>query len=101
MKVRFQIFKNRMVVSNGIQEVEVRSSAPFSTERLLVGNFDSAWACAETAEKKLSIKGWFKNKPTVVVEPKEMIEGGLCQVEERVLMELACAFNPRATVINV
>ncbi|BFM13636.1 hypothetical protein R50072_37890 [Simiduia litorea] len=99
MEVKLQIFKNRIVVSHGDEEVSIVSDEPFSTQRLLVGNFDAAWACVSEAEKKLSIKGIFKPKPKVVVEPKELVEGGISQIEDRVFRELSMALNPKSVEI--
>ena len=99
MEVKLLIFVNRIVVSNGTKEVSINSSEPFSTQRLLVGNFDAAWKCVEEAEKKLSIKGLFKRKPKVIVVPKELIEGGISQIEDRVFRELSLGFNPSSVEI--
>ena len=99
MEVKLQIFKNRILVSNGIKEISISADEPFSTQRLLVGNFESAWKCVEKAEKELSIKGLFKKKPKVIVVPKELIEGGVSQVEDRVFRELSMALNPSSVEI--
>ena len=100
MEVKLKIYRNRIELSNGSEVVSVNSKEAFSTHRLLVGNFDAAWNCLVSAEKKLSIKGLFKKKPKVVVEPKEIIEGGISQVEDRIFRELSMALNPKSVEIR-
>ncbi|QKX17754.1 hypothetical protein [Microbulbifer sp. YPW1] len=100
MEVKLKIYRNKIELSNGSKIVSESSKEAFSTQRLLVANFDAAWNCLVTAEKKLSIKGLFKRKPKVVVEPKELIEGGISQVEDRIFRELSMALNPKSVEIR-
>ena len=100
MEVKLKIYRNKIELSNGSGVVSESSKEAFSTQRLLVGNFEAAWNCLVAAEKKLSIKGLFKRKPKVVVEPKELIEGGISQVEDRIFRELSMALNPKSVEIR-
>lgn len=101
MEVQLRIYNNSITVVKGDEQTTVMASEPFSTDRLLVGNFDSAWKCVEQAAKELKIIGFLKRKSKVVVEPKELIEGGVSQVEARVFRELALALNPKNVEISV
>ncbi len=101
MDVTLKIYKNKIELSNGSKVVSETSLEPFSTQRLLVGNFEAAWNCVASAEKKLSVKGFFKRKTKVVVEPKELVEGGISQVEDRIFRELSMALNPKSVEIRV
>lgn len=74
-------------IESGI-EVTVKSEAPFTTERMLIGEYLNAEKTLKAALKQVA-KSWLLLPPHVVIQPLEMIEGGLCQVEDRVLRELA------------
>ena len=101
MEVKLKIYINKIELSIGSKVISESPTEPFTTQRLLVGNFDTAWRCIISAEKQLSIKGLFKRKPKVIVEPKEMVEGGISQVEERIFQELALALNPKSVEVQV
>jgi len=82
--------------------VHVESSAtPFSTQRLLVGNFASAEACLTKAINAVSkqLKKRQFLAPRVLMHPREMVEGGLSEVEERVLRELGLSAGARRVEI--
>ena len=62
----------------------------FTTKRLLVGDFSAAQDCLSKAIKRLAPKKLFTRKTAaVVMNPMEMYKGGLSEVEERILNELA------------
>ena len=65
------------------------ASPPFTTQRLLVGEFTTAESLLKRALKEVSTRGFLSAAPHVLIQPLEMIEGGLSEVEERVLRELA------------
>lgn len=86
-----RIYPNKIVIRDVKRDVEIsrQSTSPFSSNRLLVGNFTAAdellrGLIAEIAPKKL-----LKLPHKAVIHPKEMVEGGLSQVEERLFIELA------------
>jgi len=56
---------------------------------LLVGDFTTAESLLKRALKEVSTRGFLSAAPYVLIQPLEMIEGGLSEVEERVLRELA------------
>ena len=60
-------------------------SLAYSHPRALVGNFTNAELLIKSLTKKM---GGF-TAPSIVVHPLERIEGGLTQIEERAIQELA------------
>lgn len=77
----------------------VKSALPFSTDRLAIGNFKQA---EETLRKSLTSvypNSIFKVSPIVVMHQLYLAEGGLCEVEERVLRELALGAGARQVYI--
>jgi len=84
-----RIYENRVHIRNtdDRNEIELTASSPFSTERLLVGNFSVAQTLLKKGLKIVMGKQFFA--PAILMHPMEKIEGGLSQVEERVLKDLA------------
>jgi rod shape-determining protein MreB len=72
---------------------------PFSHPRALLGNFTVAEALLKKGFKEVVGKSWFALAPQMLVHPMEMIEGGLTQIEERALTELALGAGARSVVI--
>lgn len=92
-RIYVQVYRDRIVardINLGIS-VEGRPEAPYSTERNLVGKFTSARGLLKSLFRNLGIFGWFKIRPIVLMHAMERSEGGLSEVEERVLLELADA----------
>jgi hypothetical protein len=71
------------------KEVVVSSQEPFTTRRLLIGEFLSAEATLREGMARLRPGPVFLSDPVVVIHPLEMTEGGISAVEHRVLMEVA------------
>ncbi len=67
----------------------VMATEPFTTKRLLVGHFSNADKTLKEGIVKISKKKTFNPRPIVIIHPMNMVEGGLSQIEERVLLELA------------
>ena len=87
VKVRKNRFSLRHIENK--RDIELSANSSFSTNRLLIGEF-------EIAEKLLKdgIKKFYKTKsinpsPRILMHPLEMLEDGLSQVEARVLREVA------------
>lgn len=101
MSVKVEIYRNKFVVwANGSSKTLLPAS-DFSTTRLLVGNFLEAEKCLSTGFKEMKIMPYFRFlRPAVHMYPKEMSEGGLCGVEERVLYELAACTGARKIEIH-
>jgi len=99
VKVSKNQFRVRHVVDK--REVTVSAAEPFTTERLLVGNFSTAEKHLKEGVEKVHGGRWFSSSPVIVIHPLEMIEGGLSQVEERVLKELASGAGARKVIVWV
>ena len=72
---------------------------PFTTQRLLVGRFDVAQHALRKALRELAGGGLLALAPAVVMHPLEMIEGGLSQVEERIMREMAIGAGARKVAV--
>ena len=69
-----------------------RSLQGFSSECLLIGNFTEAEATLVKAVKELQKPGLFQTPPDfVLLHPLEIISGGINEVEDRVLRDLAAS----------
>lgn len=75
------------------------STKGFTTKRLLVGEFSPAQECLKEGFKKLHEGRWFAPSPAVLIQPMEMIEDGLSEVEERALKELATGAGAREAIV--
>lgn len=74
---------------------------PFTTKRLLIGEFTIAEKYLKRAIKKIDEGKWFSASPVVIIHPMEMIEGGLSQIEERAMVELAAGAGARKVMVWV
>jgi hypothetical protein len=72
---------------------------PFTTNRLLIGEFTTAEKHLSAVIKKVHKGKWFSTSPVIVVHPMEMVDGGLSQIEERVFKELAAGAGARKVVL--
>lgn len=90
--VYVQVYKNKFVVracDGSNRSVTAIPETPFTTCRLLVGDFLPAENTLQSAVKQLQGKGLHIKTPAIVMHPMEMLEGGLCMVEEKLFRELA------------
>jgi len=99
--VYVKVYKNKFSVKDVIKNNEVTLSAvdPFTTSRLLVGEFVHAENVLKAALKKVTGGKWLTSTPIIVIQPMAMFEGGLSSVEERVLKELAFGAGGRKVVV--
>ena len=74
---------------------EVRPARQVSTSRMLIGDFTTADKTLKELVSKVAKRGLFSVSPEVLIQPMEMNEGGLSQVEERLLPELAYGSGAR------
>lgn len=81
--------------------ISANALKPFTTTRLLVGQFNEADELLKNAFKRLYKPRWFSPKPMVIIQPMEKTDGGLSQVEERVFLELAAGVGARRSVVWV
>jgi hypothetical protein len=102
--VYLKVYENRFVLKlleEDSKPITIAPSAPFSTARLLVGQFNAAEQALKLAFKAMFAGRWFAPSPVVVIQPMEKIDGGLAEVEERALRELALAAGARRAIVWV
>lgn len=86
-----KVGKNRIEaknLSNSSQWITAIPETPFTTHRLLVGQFSAAEPLLTKLVKQLTPKGLLKKSARMVLHPVVMVDGGLCEVEERIFTEL-------------
>lgn len=101
--VYVKVFPNRFEIKHiesGNLQMEV-SGEPFTTERLLVGNFTAASDALKRGMKRLYQKKVFAPSLVVVIQPMQKTEKGLSEVEERVFRELAADAGARKVFVWV
>ena len=101
--VTVRVYANRFELRNidTGKTVSVAAIKPFTTTRLLVGQFTEAERALKQGIKRLQAGGWFSRSPVMLILPMEKTEGGLSQVEERVLQELALGAGARRALVWV
>lgn len=71
------------------REASQIATEPFTTRRLLVGEYDPAVRALHAAMESVRFGHKYFAAPKVVIHPLAMSEGGLSAVEERILLEVA------------
>ncbi len=100
--VYVKVYENRFVLKkleDAARPTTIISSEPFTTERLLVGQFAVAERTLKQGLKELFSQRWFSPSPVIVMHPLDKVEGGLSEVEDRVFRELAMAAGARKVVV--
>lgn len=97
VRVRKDHFQVRHLES-GVEKLAV-SPQPFTTTRCLIGQFGPAQALLKATLKPLVKGGFLALAPRLVIHPVEMAEGGLSEVEERVLREVALGAGAAKAVV--
>lgn len=87
VRVRRNQFQVRSLKS-GLDAVGV-AQTPFTTTRLLIGQFVVAQNTLKDALKQVSKESLLAVSPDIVIHPLEMVEGGLSEIEERIFREVA------------
>lgn len=95
-----KVYKNKLVVKNLDEGNEVILTAvkPFTTERLLIGDFSNAEKLLKEALKNVTKERLLAPSPIILIQPMVMFEGGLAPVEERVLNEVAFGAGGRKVI---
>ena len=98
-----KIYVNRMELKHlptgkTVTEISVQ---PFTTTRLLVGQFAVAETTLKNGLRQLKQQSWWLFSPCIVMHPMEKTEQGLSEVEERVFKELALGGGARKSVVWV
>jgi len=86
-----KIYTNKIVINNLTNNLPAQMfmpDVPFTTTRLLVGNFSAAESCLTQALKTTHSSKWFSKGKRFLIQPMELNEGGLSEVEDRVFREL-------------
>jgi len=86
-----KIYKNRVVVCCPETEVCIEKKGLFSNQRLAIANFEIAHQVIQEAIDELFPKGnsLFKSKNfSTIVQQLELTEGGLADIEKRLLIDL-------------
>lgn len=97
-----KIYKNKFVVKNLSTNLPAQMFTPdtsFTTTRLLIGTFAPAVQCLKRALSSSISNLWYKAKPSLLIQPMEMHEGGLSEVEERALRECGLSAGARKVVV--
>lgn len=102
MKVKVEVYKDRLVISHNGSAKSFTPESKFTTNRLLVGNFFPAVECLKRGLREIGVLGFFNlSKPMLDIYPMEMTEGGLSEVEVRVLREVASGAGAKGAEIHV
>ncbi|WP_419240329.1 rod shape-determining protein [Photobacterium leiognathi] len=72
---------------------------PFDHKRSFVGNFAYAEKLLQHAVREVLSKSRFAISPRIVMHQLEKVEGGLTDIEERVLKELAMVAGAREVLV--
>ena len=97
-----KIYKNKIVVKNLSNNLSPQMFTPdisFTTTRLLIGTFAPAVQCLKQAVSSSTPNSWFKAKPVLLIQPMEMNEGGLSEIEDKVLRECALSAGARKVIV--
>ena len=96
-----KVFKDKFTIRDidNNSMITVMAVEPFSSNRMLVGNFTNASNLLRNEVKKSIKRGWFTPSPRVLIHAAEMAEGGLSEVEERAIRELAADAGARIVFV--
>lgn len=73
------------------RSLKITSDVPFSSDRLVVGNYTIATEVLSKGLKELKSTKFGVLAPIIVMHPKHLCEGGLSQIEHRAISEVARA----------
>lgn len=91
-----------MHVQSG-RELHLQAVPPFSNQRLLVADFAAAEHLLQRAIGQLLPTRFMRLSlpPQLLIQPLERLEGGLSQVEERILLELGLGSGARKVRLHL
>jgi hypothetical protein len=92
--------RNHMEVLNLTDGKTAQGNRAFTTSRLLVGQFKEADKLLTRLVQEVKSRGLFSSQPRLLVQPLEMTEGGLSEVEERVFLELGASAGARHVKVH-
>lgn len=79
---------------------ELIANPVFSTQRLLIGEFEAAEVLLHDALDAVLNNEWRQLRLRFLVQPMCMLEGGLSGVEQTILEELAASARAKKVVIH-
>jgi rod shape-determining protein MreB len=88
------------VLHDPVRQFEENSDTPFTTTRLLVGDFKSAEKTLSSGVSKVVGGALIKKSVRMVMHPVAMVEEGLSEVEKRVFNELALSAGAHSVVLH-
>lgn len=97
-----RVYKNRFVLrllDGSSREQSFDAEQAFTSTRLLVSQFMIAETCLKKAITSAVKRGWLTPSPRVLIQPMEMVEGGLGDIEERIFRELALGAGARKAAL--
>lgn len=85
------------------RELRLQAYPTFSNQRLLVADFSAAQQLLRRAMAELLPKRFLRlsRAPHLLIQPLERLEGGLSQVEERILLELGLGCGARKVRLHL
>lgn len=85
------------------REVHLQADPAFSNPRLLVADFVAAQHLLQRGIAALLPRRWpgLSRAPQLLIQPLERLEGGLSQVEERILLELGLSCGARKVRLHL
>lgn len=99
-----KIYINRFEAKNISLQGEwktLHADSAFSSTRLLVGNFTAAEQALSVAVKSVASTTWLRKRPRIIMQPMELLEGGLSEIEERIFKELAYGAGAFKAMIHI
>ena len=99
--IYLRIYKNRVIIRHieSKHQIVIHPEESFTTDRLIVGNFHKAEKAIKVGIKRIYQKKWLQFSPKILIQQLEMNEGGLSEVEERILKEIAASVGARSCVV--
>jgi hypothetical protein len=82
------ISRNQMEVVNLDTGATANGAGEFTSERILIGNYPPAEKLLAGLVKSLASKSLFAKRTRLIVQPLEMIEGGLSMIEDSTFKQL-------------
>ncbi len=84
-----QVFSNKIKVNVPSKGIVIEELGDFSHPRTILGQFLIGEQTLAKALAKAYPAKFIKPRPALIVHPKEILEGGLTEIEERALQEMA------------
>ncbi len=99
--IYIRLYRNKATIRHieNKRQIVVIPNKSFTTKRLLIGNFSNAETAIKDGINTLYKTKWFYPSPKILIQQMEMNDGGLSEVEERILKEISIAVGARNCVV--